>query len=123
MKHKKQYYELLVRNVEWNTSRNLTKSSLNWDLETDMLMSELKELVDADTEVDKLDALEDLKFLINGAQSKMGLSPEQIVECTEAVVTANEQKPTSTDLSGKIIKPVDFVGPEPKLQEILNNRI
>ena len=42
------------------------------------------------------------------------------VDGYEAVLKANESKSSSKNAAGKIAKPVDFVGPEAKLEAILN---
>ena len=89
-----------------------------------MLLEELTELKEAVTEVDKLDALNDLRFLIDGTISKMDLTPEQEVESYEVVIQSNLAKGSQKDENGKIIKPDGWekFKPEPKLQTILDNR-
>ena len=124
MKHKKQYHELLERTVHWNEFRGNTSDTLDWNLEIAMLQEELDELKEAKTDVDRLDALEDLKFVLTGSEYKLGLTSLQIVEATEIVVSANESKGSKKDSNGKIIKDKSkFIEPEPKLQEILDKRI
>ncbi len=123
MKHRKQYQDLLERTVKWNKDRGNTPETLDWSLEINMIKEELDELKEAKTDVDRLDALEDLKFVLTGSESKMGLTPYQIVEATEIVVSANESKGSKKDSNGKIIKNEDFTNPEPLLQEILDQRI
>ena len=113
---------MLERTIQWNKLRGNTPDTLDWNLEIAMLQEELDELKEAKTDVDRLDALEDLKFVLTGSQFKMGLSAELIVESTEAVVSANEAKGHKKDANGKIIKPDNFVGPEPVLQLILDKR-
>jgi len=121
LKHKKQYQELLERTIHWNEFRGNTPDTLNWDLEIAMLQEELDELKEAKTDVDRLDALEDLKFVLTGSESKMGLTASQIVEATEIVVSANESKGSKKDTNGKIIKDkANFINPEPLLQKILD---
>ena len=119
MKHRKQAFELIERTISWNNVRGNTPSTLDWKLETDMLQEELNELVDASTLVDRFDALLDLQFVLLGSLSKMGLTAEQIVDGYEAVMQANETKSSTKNGAGKITKPLDFVGPEAKLQQIL----
>ncbi len=86
-----------------------------------MLQEELDELKNAKTDVDRWDALNDLEFVLTGSKMKMGLSPEQIVEGYEIVVSANESKGSAKDENGKIIKDrSNFIEPEPKLQKILD---
>ncbi len=124
MKHKKHYHELLERTIEWNKIRGNTSDTLDWNLEIAMLQEELDELKEASTDVDRLDALEDLKFVLTGSEGKLGLTASQIVEATEVVVSANESKGSKKDSNGKIIKDKsNFIEPEPRLQLILDKRI
>lgn len=116
----KKAYRNIVRTINWNIIRGNDSTTLNWDLEIAMLQEELDELKEAKTEVDQLDALLDLKFVINGTLTKMGLNYKDIVLSYEAVVEANEQKSSTKNAEGKITKPKDFVGPETKLQKILD---
>ena len=125
MTHKKQEFELLERTIAWNTTRGNLPETLNWPLELDMLQEELDELrlaVSQNDEVGCFDALLDLKFVLTGTLGKMALRPPQIVDGYEAVMTANETKSSSKNATGKITKPADFQGPEPKLQVILDER-
>ena len=125
MIHKKQEFELLERTISWNTTRGNTPDTLNWPLELDMLQEELDELrlaVSQNDEVGCFDALLDLKFVVTGTLGKMALTPPQIVDGYEAVMAANETKSSSKNADGKITKPADFVGPEPKLQALLDER-
>ena len=122
MQNKKEYFHLLEQTIKWNADRGNTPNTLDWKLEIAMLQEELNELKSAKTDVDRLDALEDLKFVLTGSQGKMGLTPHQIVECTSIVVEANKQKSTTKNSDGKITKPTDFISPEPALQKILDRR-
>lgn len=122
MKHRKQAQEQIERTMEWNTVRGNTPDTLNWDLEIAMLQEELDEIKNAKTDVDRLDGLLDLKFVLTGSVGKMSLSAEQMTDAYEHVINANEQKSKTKNSDGKITKPKDFVGPEPKLQEILDKR-
>jgi len=125
MTHKKQEFELLERTLKWNNIRGNTSDTLNWNLEIDMLQEELDELrlaASTGDEVGCFDALLDLKFVLTGSLGKMALTPSQIVDGYEAVMTANEQKSATKNAAGKITKPADFQGPEPKLQKILDER-
>jgi len=125
MTHKKQEFELLERTIAWNTTRGNLPETLNWPLELDMLREELDELrlaILQNDEVGCFDALLDLKFVLTGTLGKMALKPSQIVDGYEAVMTANETKSSSKNAAGKITKPSDFQGPEPKLQAILDER-
>ncbi len=123
MKHKKQYFDLLERTIKWNNKRGNTSDTLDWNLEIAMLQEELNELKEAQTDVDRWDALLDLQFVLTGSEMKMGLLSHEIVEGYEIVVSANESKGSKKDKNGKIIKDKsNFIEPEPLLQEILNNR-
>ena len=89
-----------------------------------MLQEELDELKEATEDVDRLDAIMDLKFVLTGTAGKMGLTDEQYTKAYECVINANEQKSETKDSNGKIIKDkTTFVSPEPLLQEILDKRI
>ena len=125
MNHKKQPFEQIERTINWNTVRGNTPGTLSWKLEVDMLqeeLDELKEAIQSGDMVGAFDALLDLKFVLTGTLGKMALSPQQIVDGYEAVITANETKSETKNEEGKITKPSDFVGPEPKLQQLLLER-
>lgn len=75
-------------------------------------------------EVNFLDALCDLEFILHGSKCKMGLSPQQDISTIQAVLTANMQKLSAgQDEHGKQKKPEGFIPPESKLQKILSERI
>ena len=75
------------------------------------------------TDVDRLDKAIDAIVFAVGSIAKLGLTPPQIREAIEIVTTANLQKLSMPrDEFGKLTKPADFVGPETKLQELLNKR-
>ena len=75
------------------------------------------------SEVEWLDHLTDLEFILHGSKCKMGLSPQQDTASIMAVIEANNQKlKAGRDAAGKQIKPDGFVGPESKLQKILSER-
>ena len=128
MKHKKQSYEQLERTIAWNTTRDNTPDTLDYQLEIDMLQEELDEFIDAvqaDDKVAMFDALLDLDFVRIGTLSKLGISAIQQVDGYEAVIIANEAKSIIKDANGKITKPDNFkelYAPEPKLQQILDER-
>lgn len=74
-------------------------------------------------EVDFLDALCDIEFILHGSKCKMGLSPQQDIKSIETVLTANLQKLSAgQDEHGKQKKPADFIPPEERLQQILDER-
>ena len=75
------------------------------------------------TDVDRLDKAIDAIVFAVGSIAKLGLTPPQIREAIEIVTTANLQKISMPkDEFGKLTKPADFVGPETKLQELLDRR-
>lgn len=58
-----------------------------------------------------------------GSIAKLQLTPEQIARGINVVIEANKQKlQCKKDELGKLGKPADFVGPESKLQAILDER-
>ena len=75
------------------------------------------------TDVDRLDKAIDAIVFAVGSITKLGLTPPQIREAIEIVTTANLQKISMPkDEFGKLTKPADFVGPETKLQKLLDRR-
>ena len=76
------------------------------------------------SDVDRLDKAIDAIVFAVGSIAKLGLNPEQIYRAIGAVTEANLQKLTMPkDEHGKLTKPADFVGPEIKLQAILDERL
>ena len=125
MKHRKQAMEQIERTVRWNEIRGNTSKTLDWELEINMLQEELDELklaIEQNNEVKIFDALMDLEFVLRGTCGKFKLTPELQVDGYEAVIEANEKKSSEKNSDGKITKPIDFVGPEAKLQAILDKR-
>lgn len=125
MKHRKQAMEQIERTVRWNEIRGNTSKTLDWELEVNMLQEELDELklaIKQNNEVKIFDALMDLEFVLRGTCGKFKLTPELQVDGYEAVIEANEKKSSEKNSDGKITKPIDFVGPEAKLQKILDQR-
>lgn len=123
MLNKKQSFEQIERTIYWNTVRGNTPDTLNYQLEIDMLQEELDEFKLAVEQGDKVamfDALLDLDFVRIGTLGKMQIDAYMQVDGYEAVLKANESKSSSKNAVGKITKPVDFVGPEAKLEAILN---
>jgi hypothetical protein len=75
------------------------------------------------TDVDRLDKALDAIIFAVGSIAKLGLTPEQLERALLAVNSANQQKLSMPrDEHGKLTKPADFVGPEPELQKILDER-
>ena len=76
------------------------------------------------TDVDRLDKAIDAIVFAVGSIAKLGLTPPQIREAIEIVTTANLQKLSNIkiDSNGKLLKDSNFIGPETKLQELLDRR-
>ena len=76
------------------------------------------------SDVDRLDKAVDQLIFAVGAMAKLNLNANQITRAINAVMHANLQKlGMPRDSHGKLIKPEGFVGPEAKLQEILDERM
>ena len=76
------------------------------------------------SDVDCLDKACDAVVFAIGSMAKLGLTPAQIIEAMNIVTEANLQKLSMPkDEHGKLTKPANFVGPETKLQAILDKRI
>ena len=76
------------------------------------------------SDVDRLDKAIDAIVFAVGSIAKLGLNPEQIHRAIGAVTEANLTKLNCPkDKFGKLTKPTDFVGPEIKLQAILDERL
>jgi len=74
-------------------------------------------------DVDRLDKACDAVVFAIGSMAKLGLNPQQITRALNTVMDANTQKLSMPkDEYGKLTKPSDFQGPEPKLQAILDER-
>ena len=75
------------------------------------------------TDLDRLDKHLDAIVYCFGSIFKLGLTPQQALAALEIVAQANMQKlSVGTDDHGKQMKPTNFVGPEEKLQAILDKR-
>ena len=78
---------------------------------------------DKPSDVERLDKACDAVVFAIGSMAKLRLSPDQINRAMRAVTDANLQKLTMPkDAQGKLMKNPDFVGPEKKLQRILDER-
>ena len=76
------------------------------------------------SDVDRLDKAIDAIVFAIGSIAKLGLSPAQITRAIDVVTEANLQKLSSikVDSNGKLLKDSNFIGPEAKLQAILDER-
>lgn len=75
------------------------------------------------TELDRLDKHLDTIVYSFGSIFKLGLTPQQAIAALEIVAQANMQKlSVGTDDHGKQMKPVNFIGPEERLQALLDKR-
>lgn len=108
--------------IEWNESRGNIRGDFDHHLECTLLEEELREFKWSTAEVDKLDALLDIHFIVVGSMHKLGLTLQQMTAAMEVVYQANNKKPAIKNAIGKLTKPADFVGPEPELQKILDER-
>lgn len=74
-------------------------------------------------DVDRLDKACDAVVFAFGSMFKLGLTPEQAARAVSVVMLANQAKLSMPkDAHGKLTKPADFIGPEEKLQQILDER-
>ena len=72
-------------------------------------------------DVDRLDKHLDIIVFSFGSIFKLGLTPQEAMKALGIVMDANMQKLSAgTDEQGKQKKPKDFVGPEEKLQKIID---
>jgi hypothetical protein len=75
------------------------------------------------SDVDRLDKACDAVVFAVGSMAKLGLNPQEITKALNVVMHKNFEKlHCPKDEFGKLTKPVDFVGPEPELQLILDAR-
>ena len=75
-------------------------------------------------DVNRLDKACDAVVFAVGSMTKLGLNPNQITRALNTVMDANNTKLNSPkDEHGKLTKPANFVGPEARLQSILDERI
>lgn len=80
-------------------------------------------LDDRPSDVERLDKACDAVVFAIGSMTKLGLSVDQITRSLNTVMTANFQKlAMPKDSHGKLMKPENFIGPEEKLQQILDER-
>ena len=73
-------------------------------------------------DVDRLDKACDAVVFAIGSMTKLGLDHHAITKALNIVNDANKAKlGMSRDAEGKLLKPEGFVGPEVKLQELLDS--
>ena len=74
-------------------------------------------------DVDRLDKACDAVVFAFGSMFKLGLTPEQAARAVSVVMSANQAKLSMPkDAHGKLTKSPNFIGPEEKLQQILDER-
>lgn len=115
--------DLVHRICEWNNARYAQEFSK--DLAISLLAEELLEFIKAKEEVDKLDALVDMVYIAIGGMWKMGLSTEQVRKAIIIVCDSNDTKAvkkTASHIKANVDKGPDYVRPEARLQELLNER-
>ncbi len=76
------------------------------------------------SDVDRFDKHIDSIVFNFGSLFKLGLTPQQAMHGLQVVMDANmaKLKNKQVDANGKLMKPTDFVNPEPELQKILDKR-
>lgn len=113
----------IARIVNWNKAR-YNQEHIS-DLTFKLISEELDEFVNSTEEVDELDALIDIVYIAIGAMWKMGLSTGQIFDAIHIVCDSNDSKSvakTSAHIKANIDKGPNFVKPESRLQELLDER-
>ena len=115
--------DILQLVFQWNAERNNT--TYDRTLEVKMLIEELQEYVEAETDVEELDAIADLLIVAAGTlfkfSEKHGIEP---LEALRIVCNANDAKGTDKDSHGKIRKPNWFSKPDAPggpLEQLLRN--
>jgi predicted HAD superfamily Cof-like phosphohydrolase len=81
------------------------------------ILEELIEFMRADTLVDQVDALTDIRYLTDGTSVEIGVDPYPCIEIVHAANMAKlgpDGKPI-IDAQGKVRKPANWEPPEPKL--------
>ena len=105
-------------------SRNITDYRYSTDSAKELARYILTDECFIGTDVERLDKACDAIIFAIGSMAKLGLSPEQMRQALDIVVKANLAKLSNIkiDSSGKLLKDSNFIGPEERLQEILNER-
>ena len=100
--------------LSFDGPKNTSRSIVSWmqrDSEVDFNI----------TDVDRLDKACDAIIFAIGSMTKLGLDHHAITKALNIVNDANKAKlGMSRDAEGKLLKPEGFVGPEVKLQELLD---
>lgn len=141
MLHKKQMYNLLTDIYAINKRWGNQRYSYDDQLESSMLVEEALEPFDPHaretsrqliesyeinpesiTDVERFDKHLDAIYISIGSIFKLGVTTEQLVDGLQAVHNANLTKIGSKDANGKVVKPENFTGPEPYLQQLLDRR-
>lgn len=119
------YDDAIQRICGGNDPKSLAREIVH-DLQKDMDRKYGSEFASGKHEiadVDRFDKAIDAVVFAIGSMGKLGLTPQQIQRGLLAVNHANMQKlGMPRDEHGKLIKPEGFVGPEPELQKILDER-
>ena len=116
------YLGFIKRIINWNNAR-YGNAPMVVALTHELLKEEVREFNEATTPVDTLDALVDIVYVATGAMAKMGLDESQIYRAIHAVCDANDSKSvvkTNAAVKANVDKGPDFVPPEARLQEILD---
>ena len=87
------------------------------------IVSILAKDADPMADVERFDKALDAIYFAVGSLHKLGLNPSQMVDGLQIVHSANMCKSGPKDSEGKVIKPANFVEPQPQLQLILDNRV
>jgi len=120
--------EMMMRETEWVgevQNWNEVRDNLRYSsrLEYAMLDEELEEYMEAALTGDRVgqaDALADILVVATGALFKLCEgNPYKFDDIMLAVTTANNTKADKKNEQGKIVKPVDFIGPESMIESIL----
>ena len=76
------------------------------------------------SDVDRLDKACDAVVYAIGSMAKLGLNPQDITKALNIVMDCNNTKlKQPKDEHGKLMKPENFIGPEPRLQLLLDKRV
>ena len=101
------------------------------DISKKCLTEEINEFLEAHANGDFVgcvDAMIDLMYFANGVLYKMGLTPDEIVQCSTAVHEANMEKKLGVNhrrgdgSAADAIKPADWVSPEERIMDILDGK-